>query len=291
MPLSTFMSVSWETGVEQSVRYNGFSAMSLSASVNPAYSTGAAMAEVKKMAEDLGNGYSIEWSGQSREQQNNSGQIYWLYGFAVLAVFLALAALYESWSIPLAVILVVPLGFLGVVLGVFGRNMGGLMLGSHTFYASDIFFQVGLITVVGLSAKNAILIVEFAKDLQAQGQSAAAAALSAAHLRFRPILMTSFAFILGVVPLYIASGASSASQRAIGTTVFWGMTIGTLLSVFFVPVFFVSVRKLFKDTPRQQQRFAEMAAHDGIDPEMAKRYVIEAEEGLSEEERKELNKK
>ena len=291
VPLSTFMSVSWETGVEQSVRYNGFSAMSLSASVNPAYSTGAAMAEVKKMAEDLGNGYSIEWSGQSREQQNNSGQIYWLYGFAVLAVFLALAALYESWSIPLAVILVVPLGFLGVVLGVFGRNMGGLMLGSHTFYASDIFFQVGLITVVGLSAKNAILIVEFAKDLQAQGQSAAAAALSAAHLRFRPILMTSFAFILGVVPLYIASGASSASQRAIGTTVFWGMTIGTLLSVFFVPVFFVSVRKLFKDTPRQQQRFAEMAAHDGIDPEMAKRYVIEAEEGLSEEERKELNKK
>src|SRR5690606_21988214 len=160
-----------------------------------------------------------------------------------------LAALYESWSIPLAVILVVPLGVLGVLLATLLRG-----------YANDVYFQVGLITIIGLSAKNAILIIEFAKDLQAQGKSVVESALAAAHLRFRPIVMTSMAFMLGVLPLVLATGASSASQRAIGTAVIGGMITGTTLAVFFVPVFFVLVRGLFKGSARQQRLYDERAA-------------------------------
>ena len=151
-------------------------------------------------------------------------------------MFLCLAALYESWSIPLSVVLVVPLGVLGTLVGVTMRVM-----------PNDVYFQIGLITVIGLSAKNAILIVEFAKDLQAEGMSILQSALHAAKLRFRPILMTSFAFILGVVPLYISSGANAASQRAIGTGVLWGMLVGTTLAVIMVPVFFLVVRSLFRN--------------------------------------------
>jgi multidrug efflux pump len=161
--------------------------------------------------------------------------------------------LYESWSIPLAVILVVPLGVLGVLLATLTRG-----------YANDIYFQVGLITIIGLSAKNAILIIEFAKDLQAQGKGVIEAALAAAHLRFRPIVMTSMAFTLGVLPLAISTGAGSASQRAIGTGVIGGILSGTALAVLFVPIFFVVVRGLFKDSPRQQQVHAEQAAHMGV---------------------------
>ena len=176
-----------------------------------------------------------------------------LYGFAILAVFLCLAALYESWSIPLAVILVVPLGVVGVLLATLLRH-----------YANDVYFQVGLITIIGLSAKNAILIIEFAKDLQAQGRTVVEAALEAAHLRFRPILMTSLAFMLGVTPLLLASGASSASQRAIGTGVIGGMITGTALAVFFVPVFFVLVRGIFKGSARQQKMYAAHAQAAGV---------------------------
>jgi multidrug efflux pump len=171
-----------------------------------------------------------------------------LYGFAILAGFLCLAALYESWSIPLAVILVVPLGVLGVLLATVLRG-----------YANDVYFQVGLITIIGLSAKNAILIIEFAKDLQAQGKTVVEAALQAVHLRFRPILMTSLAFVLGVLPLFVATGAGSASQRAIGTGVIGGSVIGTLLALVFVPLFFVVVRTFFKGSARQHQFDA---AHD-----------------------------
>ena len=149
-------------------------------------------------------------------------------------MFLCLAALYESWTIPLAVILVVPLGVLGVLLATLLRG-----------YSNDVYFQVGLITIIGLSSKNAILIIEFAKDLQAEGKGVVEAALTAAHLRFRPIVMTSLAFMLGVLPLAIATGASSASQRAIGTGVIGGVLTGTFLAVFFVPIFFVVVRGLF----------------------------------------------
>jgi multidrug efflux pump len=160
-------------------------------------------------------------------------------------VFLCLAALYESWSIPLAVILVVPLGVLGVLLGTSLRG-----------YSNDVYFKVGLITIIGLSAKNAVLIIEFAKDLVAQGKGVVEAVLEAAHLRFRPIIMTSMAFILGVMPLVLASGAGSASQRAIGTAVLGGMLTATGLAVFFVPVFFVVVRRLFKGSERQRRMYA-----------------------------------
>ncbi|MDN8582263.1 efflux RND transporter permease subunit, partial [Eikenella corrodens] len=285
VPLSTVVSASWEAGMEQSTRFNGYPAMSISGAVKPGFASGDAMAEVERIVSQM-DGYSVEWAGESRQQASGSSQRTMLYGFVLLATFLVLAALYESWSIPAAVLLVAPLGFLGVVLGVFGRNLFNGVFHIREVFFNDIYFMVGMITVVGLSAKNAILIIEFAKDLQAQGKSAMESALAAAHLRFRPILMTSFAFILGVVPLYIASGASSASQRAIGTTVFWGMSVGTLLSVFLVPLFYVLVRKLFKPSQHETEM---AAAHTNISPEQAELYVSAAEQGLSEEEKRDLH--
>ena len=242
IPLSTFAKVSWEKGMEQSERFNGYPAMQITGAPAKGKSTGEAMAEVKRMVEALDGNYSLEWSGQSREEAKGSSQTNMIYALAAIAVFLALAALYESWSIPFAVILVVPLGILGVAFGALLRK-----------YSMDTYFTVGMITVMGLSAKNAILIIEFAKDLQEAGKTVGEAVLRAAKLRFRPILMTSFAFILGVVPMYIASGASSASQRAIGTAVFWGMLVGTVLSVFFVPMFYLVVRKIFKGKQPPEQ--------------------------------------
>ena len=242
VPLSTFASTRWENGAMQTVRYNGYPAVRISGGAAPGRSTGEAMAEMEKLAAQLPPGFGYEWTGQSREEKLAGSQAVILYGFAVLAVFLCLAALYESWSIPLSVILVVPLGVLGVLLATWLRA-----------YSNDVYFQVGLITIIGLSAKNAILIIEFAKDLQAQGKSVIEAALEAAHLRFRPIIMTSLAFMLGVLPLALSSGAGSASQRAIGTGVIGGMVTGTLLAVVFVPVFFVVVRSLFKGSERQHQ--------------------------------------
>ena len=242
VPLSAFAGTRWVSGAMQTVRYNGYPAMRISGSAAPGYSTGAAMAEMERLAAQLPQGMGFEWTGQSREEKLAGAQALILYSFAILAVFLCLAALYESWSIPLSVILVVPLGVLGVLLATLMRG-----------YANDVYFQVGLITIIGLSAKNAILIIEFAKDLQAQGKSVVAAALEAAHLRFRPIVMTSLAFTLGVLPLAFATGAGSASQRAIGTGVVGGILTGTVLAVVFVPIFFVVVRSLFKGSTRQQQ--------------------------------------
>jgi multidrug efflux pump len=253
VPLSAFASTRWITGPMQTVRYNGYPSMRISGSAAPGMSTGAAIAEMEKLAGQLPQGIGYEWTGQTREEKLAGSQAIILYAFAILAVFLCLAALYESWTIPLSVILVVPLGVLGVLLATLMRN-----------YSNDVYFQVGLITIIGLSAKNAILIIEFAKDLQAQGRSAIEAALAAAHIRFRPIVMTSMAFTLGVLPLALASGAGSASQRAIGTGVIGGMLTGTILAVVFVPIFFVVVRTLFKGSERQRQRDAEQAAaHHG----------------------------
>ncbi len=235
VPLSTFATTRWVSGPVQTVRYNGYPTMRIAGDAAPGQSTGQAMMEMEKLAAQLPSGFGFEWTGQSREERLAGTQAYTLYGFAILAVFLCLAALYESWSIPLAVILVVPLGVLGVVLATMFRGL-----------ANDVYFQVGLITIIGLSAKNAILIIEFAKDAQAAGKSAFDAAVEAAHLRFRPIIMTSLAFILGTLPLAIASGAGSASQRAIGTAVIGGMITAVMLAVLFVPAFFVVVRKLFK---------------------------------------------
>lgn len=253
VPFSAFASTRWVLGPMQTVRYNGYPAMRISGSAAPGYSTGDAMAEMEKFAAQLPQGFGFEWTGQSREEKLAGAQAYIVYAFAILAVFLCLAALYESWTIPLAVILVVPLGVLGVLLATLLRG-----------YANDVYFQVGLITIIGLSAKNAILIIEFAKDLQAEGKSVVAAALEAAHLRFRPIVMTSLAFTMGVLPLALASGAGSASQRAIGTGVIGGMLTGTILAVVFVPVFFVVVRSLFKGSARQQALYREHAEHLGI---------------------------
>ena len=255
VPLSAFASTRWIQGAMQTVRYNGYPAMRISGSAAPGYSTGAAMAEMEKLAAQLPRGFGFEWTGLSREEKLAGAQALIVYAFSILAVFLCLAALYESWTIPLAVILVVPLGVLGVLLATLLRS-----------YANDVYFQVGLITIIGLSAKNAILIIEFAKDLQAQGKSLVAAALEAAHLRFRPIIMTSMAFTLGVLPLAIASGAGSASQRAIGTGVIGGMITGTVLAVVFVPIFFVVVRSVFKGSARQHQVHAHDAAHMGVHP-------------------------
>jgi len=253
VPLSAFATTRWITGAMQTVRYNGYPAMRIGGSAAPGYSTGAAMAEMEKLAAQLPQGFGFEWTGQSREEKLAGSQATLLYGFAILAVFLCLAALYESWSIPLAVILVVPLGVIGVLLATLFRG-----------YANDVYFQVGLITIIGLSAKNAILIIEFAKDLQAQGKGVIESALAAAHLRFRPIVMTSLAFGLGVLPLVLASGAGSASQRAIGTGVIGGMITGTALAVIFVPVFFVVVRGLFKGSERQNRMYSEHAKAAGI---------------------------
>ena len=253
VPLSSFASTRWVSGAMQTVRYNGYPAMRISGSAAPGYSTGAALAEIEQLAAQLPPGFGYEWTGQSREEKLAGAQAIILYGFAILSVFLCLAALYESWTIPLSVVLVVPLGVLGVLLATLWRG-----------YANDVYFQVGLITIIGLSAKNAILIIEFAKSLQAQGKSVIASALEAAHLRFRPIVMTSLAFTLGVLPLAIATGAGSASQRAIGTGVIGGILTGTTLAVLFVPIFFVVVRTLFKDNARQHELHAAQAAHAGV---------------------------
>ncbi|MBK0392360.1 efflux RND transporter permease subunit [Ramlibacter algicola] len=252
VPLSAFASTHWVSGAMQTVRYNGYPAMRISGSAAPGYSSGAALSEMEALAAKLPPGFAFEWTGQSREEKLAGSQALVLYGFAILAVFLALAALYESWSIPLAVILVVPLGVLGVLLATLLRG-----------YSNDVYFQVGLITIIGIAAKNAILIIEFAKDLQAQGKPVVEAALEAAHLRFRPIIMTSMAFGLGVLPLAIASGAGSASQRAIGSGVLGGMLTGTALAVFFVPIFFVVVRTIFKGSDRQRKLYThEFGQHE-----------------------------
>jgi multidrug efflux pump len=256
VPLSAFATTKWVTGATQTVRYNGYPAIRISGDAAAGYSTGAAMAEMEKLASQLPQGFGFEWTGQSREEKLAGSQAIVLYGFAILAVFLCLAALYESWSIPLSVILVVPLGVLGVLLATMLRA-----------YSNDVYFQVGLITIIGLSAKNAILIIEFAKDLQAQGKGVIESALAAAHLRFRPIVMTSLAFGLGVLPLVLASGAGSASQRAIGTGVLGGMVTGTALAVIFVPVFFVVVRSLFKGSARQREADKRHAEAAGITEE------------------------
>ena len=232
VPLGAFVQARWVSGPVQLTRYNGYPAVSISGEPAAGHSSGEAMAEIERLVAQLPPGAGLEWTGLSLQERLSGSQAPMLMALSLLIVFLCLAALYESWSIPTAVLLVVPLGMLGAVLAVTLRGM-----------PNDVFFKVGLITLIGLSAKNAILIIEFAKHLVDQGVDAADAAVQAARLRLRPIVMTSLAFILGVVPLAIASGASSASQQAIGTGVIGGMLSATL-AVVFVPVFFVVVMRL-----------------------------------------------
>ncbi|KQO83647.1 efflux RND transporter permease subunit [Rhizobium sp. Leaf262] len=235
LPLSSFAIAQWQKGSPQVVGYNGYPTIRISGSPAPGNSTGAAIAEMERIASELPGGIGYEWTGQALEELKSGSQAPFLFGLSILFVFLLLAGLYESWSIPLAVMLVVPLGVIGSVLAVILRDM-----------PNDIYFKVGLIAIIGLSAKNAILIVEFAKDYYAEGKSLLESAVLAAKVRFRPIIMTSLAFTLGVVPLAIATGPSAASQNAIGTGVLGGMISATVLAVFFVPAFFVFVLKLMR---------------------------------------------
>jgi len=232
--LSGLVSLQWTYGSPQLQRYNGFPSVEIVGSAPPGKSTGDAMAAMEEMIKQLPPGIGYEWTGQSYEERLSGAQAPALYALSLIVVFLALAALYESWSIPFAVMLVVPLGILGSLLA---ASLRGL--------PNDVYFKVGLLAIIGLSTKNAILIVEFAKDLMLQGKGLVEATLEAVHLRLRPILMTSLAFILGVTPLALSTGAGSASQHAIGTGVAGGMFTATVLAIFLVPVFFVSVRRLF----------------------------------------------
>ncbi|MDP2027103.1 efflux RND transporter permease subunit [Sulfuriferula sp.] len=242
---SAFASSHWVVGPIQLTRYNGYPTMKIAGNAAVGRSTGDAMAEMEKLAARLPPGFGFEWTGQSLEEKTSGSQAPALFMLSLLVVFLCLAALYESTTIPVAVMLVVPLGILGALLGVTLRGL-----------PNDVYFKVGLIAIIGLSSKNAILIIEVAKDLQAQGMSLAESTLEAVRLRFRPIIMTSLAFILGVLPLVIATGAGSAAQRAIGTGVMGGMITATVLAVFLVPVFFVVVRTFFKGSERQRRLHA-----------------------------------
>ncbi len=234
VPFPAFADAQWSYGSPRLERYNGLPAMQINGAPAPGVSSGEAMATMASLISKLPEGVGFSWTGLSYEERLASGQAPALYALSILVVFLALAALYESWSVPFSVLLVVPLGVLGAVLATTLRGM-----------PNDIYFQVGLLTTIGLAAKNAILIVEFAKSLQEQGMNMIDAALTASRLRLRPILMTSLAFGFGVLPLAISNGAGSGSQNAIGTSVLGGMLAATLLGIFFVPLFFVMIRKRF----------------------------------------------
>jgi hydrophobe/amphiphile efflux-1 (HAE1) family protein len=237
VPFTVFTGSKWTMGSPQLERYNGMSAFEIVGEPATGVSSGTAMNAIEAIIKQLPEGIGFEWTGQSYQERLSGAQAPALYAISVLVVFLCLAALYESWSIPFSVMLVVPLGILGAVLA---ASLRGL--------SDDVYFQVGLLTTVGLSAKNAILIVEFAKQLQEEGKSLIDATLQAVRLRLRPILMTSLAFALGVLPLAISTGAGSASRIAIGTGVLGGMITATVLGIFFIPLAFVAVRRLFSRT-------------------------------------------
>jgi len=233
VPFSNFVDAEWSYGPQGVNRYNGVPSMQIQGSPVPGVSTGEAIAEIERLAGDLPPGFQISWTGLSLEEQQSGSQAPLLYGLSLAAIFLALAALYESWSIPFAVMLAMPIGVLGA--------LGGAWLGG---FENGVFFQVGLLTVIGLTGKNAILIVEFARDKRAAGESIFEAAVDAARQRFRPILMTSMAFSLGVLPLVLSSGAGSGGRTAIGSGVLAGTITATVLGVLFVPLFFAAIARL-----------------------------------------------
>lgn len=240
VPFSAFSTASWTYGSPKLERFNGNSSINIQGSPAEGVSTGVAMDELMQMLKDLPEGFGLEWYGLSYEERQTDAQAPALYALSILIVFLCLAALYESWTVPLAVILVVPLGVLGAVVAAYVFNL-----------PNDVYLQVALLTTVGLASKNAILIVEFAKDLKEQGYSLAESVSMAAKQRFRPIIMTSMAFMLGVMPLALSSGAGAVSQNAIGIAVMGGMAAATFLAIFFVPMFYTLVENIFhgKDKP------------------------------------------
>src|SRR6185312_1301626 len=244
IPLSSVVHATWEVGSPSLTRYNGYSAIEITGSNSPGHSSGQAMQEMQRLVQEyLPNGVGFDWAGQSLQEIVSGQQAPMLFALSILVVSLALAALYESWAIPLSVILVVPIGVLGAIVA---AELRGL--------PNDVFFKVGLITIIGLAAKNAILIVEFAVTEHASGKTLHDAVVEAARLRFRPILMTSFAFILGVMPLVVSSGAGANARHAIGTGVVGGMLSAALLGILFVPVFYVVIRRLMRDPLDGPQR-------------------------------------
>ena len=241
VPFSAFATSRWETGSPRLERYNGYSAVEIVGEAAPGVSTGTAMDIMEQLVKELPVGFGVEWTAMSYQERLSGAQAPALYAISLLVVFLCLAALYESWSVPFSVMLVVPLGVIGALLATWLRGL-----------ENDVYFQVGLLTVIGLSAKNAILIVEFANDMNARGKDLMAATLEACHQRLRPILMTSLAFIFGVLPMATSSGAGSSSQHAVGTGVMGGMISATVLAIFFVPLFFVLVRRRFPLKEREE---------------------------------------
>ena len=234
VPFSAFATVEWSKGPTQIAGFNFYPSVRISGEARPGYTSGDAIAEMERLANMLPRGFGYEWTGQSLQEKLSGSQAPFLLGLSALVVFLCLAALYESWTIPLAVLLTVPLGILGAVLAATLRGL-----------PNDVYFTVGLITIIGLAAKDAILIIEFAKDLRAQGKPLIEATMEACALRFRPILMTGLAFVCGVLPMVIASGAGGASQQALGSSVMGGMIAVVILALLMVPVFFVSVMRFF----------------------------------------------
>jgi multidrug efflux pump len=239
VPLTAFTQGKWSYGAPQLQRYNGFPSYEIQGNAMPGKSSGDALKAMEEMVSKLPAGIGFEWTGLSQEEKASGAQAPALYALSLLIVFLALAALYESWSIPAAILLVVPLGVLGALVATWTRGL-----------SNDIYLQVGLLVVIGISAKNAILIVEFAVELQHQGEELIQSILHAIRIRFRPILMTSMAFILGVMPLAISTGAGSGSQHAIGTGVIGGMLTASILGVFFIPLFYLWIKSIFKGKPR-----------------------------------------
>jgi len=234
VPFSAFASSHWETGSPRLERYNGYAALEIVGEAAPGVSTGTAMDTMEKLVHQIPGGFGLEWTAMSYQERLSGSQAPALYAISLLVVFLCLAALYESWSVPFSVMLVVPLGVIGALLATWMRGL-----------ENDVYFQVGLLTVIGLSAKNAILIVEFANEMNAKGHDLLSATLHACRQRLRPILMTSLAFVFGVLPMVTSSGAGSGSQHAVGTGVMGGMISATVLAIFFVPLFFVLVRRRF----------------------------------------------
>ncbi|RYC39035.1 multidrug efflux RND transporter permease AcrD [Pectobacterium zantedeschiae] len=234
VPFSAFAQTVWETGSPRLERYNGYSSLEIVGEATPGVSTGTAMTIMESLVAKLPEGFGLEWTGMSLQERLSGAQAPALYAISLLVVFLCLAALYESWTVPFSVMLVVPMGVLGALVATWARGL-----------ENDVYFQVGLLTVVGLSAKNAILIVEFANEMNHKGKDLVEATLEASRQRLRPILMTSLAFIFGVLPMATSSGAGSASQHAVGTGVIGGMLAATFLAIFFVPLFFVVVRRRF----------------------------------------------
>jgi hydrophobe/amphiphile efflux-1 (HAE1) family protein len=246
VPFSAFATSHWEFGSPRLERYNGSPSMNIQGQAAPGQSSGQAMAEMEKIIAQLPAGISYEWTGLSLQEKQSGAEAPMLYALSIFIVFILLAALYESWSIPVAIVMVIPLGVLGALLATMLRGL-----------SNDIYLQVALLTIIGLSAKNAILIVEFAKHNHENGMSLIDATLTAARVRLRPIIMTSLAFTFGIMPLFFANGAGSGSQNAIGTGLIGGILSATFLAVFFIPLFFVIIEKMFKADEKHMKKLAE----------------------------------